>query len=224
VLGAPLTLDPGTPEAQIVRRAEGARDGRATRPSMIAPALGLRDYALAAIVPEARALALVVVDREDRAVEPADLHEVQLFAHLVGGAIDRAVQRSRLQELTAELRHLTASTTALMQEALHAPLTLPEDYGNGPVFRQVTAAPAAPESLRAMLTDREADVIQLLVEGLSNRLIGERLNLSTATVKDHVARILSKLGASNRVDAVGIYLRLAAQTHQSGETSPPPGV
>ena len=57
------------------------------------------------------------------------------------------------------------------------------------------------------LTRRELDVLQLLAEGLPNKSIAERLGISDQTVKFHVASISSKLGASNRTDAVRLGLR-----------------
>jgi DNA-binding CsgD family transcriptional regulator len=209
LLAHPVEIVSGTPEAEHVRHAEGAREARPTRPSALAQLLELEQPAIGVAAPEGRALALIVVDRPLTAAAAELDQSVALFAHLLGCALDRAVHRARMDELTKELRHLTTSAQALMQEAAHAPLTLPEDYGNGLVFRQVSAAPAAADDMRAVLTDRENDVMRLVVEGLSNRRIGEELFLSPATVKDHVARILGKLGAANRVDAVGIYLGLA---------------
>lgn len=52
------------------------------------------------------------------------------------------------------------------------------------------------------LTERELEVLHLLVRGLSNEEMGERLFLSPATVKSHVTRILGKLGVRGRVQAV----------------------
>jgi DNA-binding NarL/FixJ family response regulator len=52
------------------------------------------------------------------------------------------------------------------------------------------------------LTPREREVLELLSEGLSNKLIARRLIISEHTVKFHVASIFTKLGASSRADAV----------------------
>lgn len=57
------------------------------------------------------------------------------------------------------------------------------------------------------LSDRELNVLHLMVEGLSNQDIGASLNITESTVKFHVNRILSKLGVSDRTQAVVTALR-----------------
>jgi DNA-binding NarL/FixJ family response regulator len=52
------------------------------------------------------------------------------------------------------------------------------------------------------LTHRELEVLELLAEGLPNKGIAERLRISDQTVKFHIASIMGKLGASNRVETV----------------------
>ena len=54
------------------------------------------------------------------------------------------------------------------------------------------------------LTEREQEVLALLVEGLSNAEISERLVITVATVKFHVRGILSKLGVSSRAEAIAL--------------------
>ena len=58
------------------------------------------------------------------------------------------------------------------------------------------------------LTAREHDVLALLADGLSNRDIASRLDISEHTVKFHLASIFGKLGASTRTEAVQRGLRL----------------
>jgi len=57
------------------------------------------------------------------------------------------------------------------------------------------------------LTHREREVIALLAEGASNKVIARRLEISVHTAKFHVAAILEKLGAVNRTDAIAIAMR-----------------
>jgi len=57
------------------------------------------------------------------------------------------------------------------------------------------------------LTAREAEVLALIAQGLSNTEICERLFVSQATVKSHVNRIFSKIGARDRAQAVGYAYR-----------------
>ena len=52
------------------------------------------------------------------------------------------------------------------------------------------------------LTHRELEVLELLAEGLPNKAIADRLRISDQTVKFHIASIMGKLGASNRVETV----------------------
>jgi len=58
------------------------------------------------------------------------------------------------------------------------------------------------EALQEPLTAREIQVLELLAEGLPNKAIAARLQISDQTVKFHVASISGKLGAANRTDAV----------------------
>ena len=67
--------------------------------------------------------------------------------------------------------------------------------------------PAAGEELAESLSDREREVLDLVAEGLSNKLIAHQLNISEHTVKTHVASIFAKLGASSRTEAVSQAIR-----------------
>ena len=62
------------------------------------------------------------------------------------------------------------------------------------------------------LSPREIEVLSLLAEGWSNRMIGESLYLSPETVKSHVSAILKKLDASDRAQAVSRALRMGVIT------------
>ena len=96
-----------------------------------------------------------------------------------------------------------------------------EGGGEAPTLRAARAAnlgadaylvaasePADPEPGEAgdvitePLTPREIQVLDLLAEGLPNKAIAARLNVSDQTVKFHVSSICGKLGAANRTDAV----------------------
>jgi DNA-binding NarL/FixJ family response regulator len=61
---------------------------------------------------------------------------------------------------------------------------------------------ASPQGPSVRLTPRESEVLALLCEGLPNKLISRRLDISSATVKCHISRILSELGVSSRLQAV----------------------
>ena len=79
---------------------------------------------------------------------------------------------------------------------------------------QSTLAPAAaqvlisattrPPAIGHDLTNREREVLALMIDGLNNRQIGERLVISSSTVKNHVSSILSKLDTATRTQAVAL--------------------
>ena len=64
------------------------------------------------------------------------------------------------------------------------------------------------EPMAEALTAREMDVIEMLAEGLSNKMIAHRLSISDHTAKFHVNSILAKLNAGTRTEAVTRGIRL----------------
>jgi DNA-binding CsgD family transcriptional regulator len=57
---------------------------------------------------------------------------------------------------------------------------------------------------RYALSDREEEVAELLVKGMTNQLIGETLHISVNTVKSHIKKIYEKLGVSNRLQLMNL--------------------
>lgn len=107
-----------------------------------------------------------------------------------GGFLLKDVRR---EELVNAVRVIAAGD-ALLAPALTRRLI--EDF-----VRRPPPGQAVPEAL-ADLTERETGVLRLMARGLSNAEIAERLVVSEATVKTHVARILSKLGLRDRIQVV----------------------
>ena len=78
---------------------------------------------------------------------------------------------------------------------------LVEDYRDRGVRRRQLLA----DDMRAQLTSREWEVLDLLRRGLSTREIGRRLVVSDATVRSHVAGLLRKLGVEDRDSAIRMF-------------------
>jgi DNA-binding NarL/FixJ family response regulator len=107
---------------------------------------------------------------------------------------------------------LTAIRVVAAGEALLAPSVtrrLISEFARTPALGQeagagatLPAKPAAGTQLTGLLTDREAEVLRLVAAGLSNAEIAERLYISPATAKTHVAHLLTKLDARDRVQLV----------------------
>lgn len=96
----------------------------------------------------------------------------------------------------ASRAELQAAVLAVAQGLAVLPSSLAEQ-----LFSQRASAPLA-EPLAEPLTSREREVLQLLSQGLSNKLIARSLNISEHTVKFHVSSLFTKLNASSRTDAV----------------------
>ncbi|GIK37398.1 MAG: DNA-binding response regulator [Chloroflexota bacterium] len=110
---------------------------------------------------------------------------------LQAGAIGYLLKDVQALELAEAIRAAHAGRPTLSPEATQALIqaaTQPPQPGND-------------------LTEREREVLALMVKGLSNNEIAERLIVSISTVKYHVSGILSKLGAANRAEAVAMALQ-----------------
>jgi DNA-binding CsgD family transcriptional regulator len=68
--------------------------------------------------------------------------------------------------------------------------------------------PAAPPDPDAALTPREREVLELMAEGASNKMIARALGISVHTAKFHVGSVIDKLDATGRTDAVAQAARL----------------
>ena len=64
-----------------------------------------------------------------------------------------------------------------------------------------------PRRRKAVDSDREKEIVQLVAQGFRNREIGEYLGISEVTVKVHVKRIMDKLRAKDRTEAIAIAIR-----------------
>jgi len=91
-----------------------------------------------------------------------------------------------------------AQLLAALRAALHGLVTIDPTLANS-LFPH---AQLGPPSLVETLTPRESEVLQLLAEGLPNKTIARRLDISEHTVKFHVNAIMSKLNAQSRTEAV----------------------
>jgi DNA-binding NarL/FixJ family response regulator len=105
--------------------------------------------------------------------------------------------------LIAAAARLAAAGYRIIGGAVSASARLPNEVAND---SEETAAETA-ASLLIHLSPREAEVLALLAEGASNKVIARRLGISVHTVKFHVAALLVKLGAANRTDAIATAMR-----------------
>ena len=115
---------------------------------------------------------------------------------LVGPAIDRGRLRAELAGASIEI--VGEVPTLAAARARHPEVDAFVVAGD--LHRREELTEPAP--IHEPLTPREIQVLELLAEGLANKAIAARLDISDQTVKFHVASICGKLGAANRTHAV----------------------
>jgi NarL family two-component system response regulator LiaR len=110
---------------------------------------------------------------------------------LEAGAIGYLLKDVSADDLVQAIRAAHAGRATLSPEAAQA-------------LVQTASQPPAPG---LDLTEREREVLILMIEGLNNTQIAGRLTVSPSTIKSHVSNILSKLGVASRTEAVTLALR-----------------
>jgi DNA-binding CsgD family transcriptional regulator len=141
-----------------------------------------------------RQLGAVPEPRDLAAHLPGDLsHQVAALGH-------RVATIERMLAIPATFDHVRPSSP------VHGPIPVADQLIAAKVLGEVATVPLTDPSVvgpaRSMvtsLTRREHDVLQLLVDGLSNEQIAHRLFLSEATVKKHLGRVMAKWHLKNRV-------------------------
>jgi NarL family two-component system response regulator LiaR len=110
---------------------------------------------------------------------------------LQAGAISYLLKNVSVDDLADAIRAAYGGRSTLAPEATQALI-------------QVASQGPTPDY---NLTPREREVLTLIVEGLNNPEIAERLTISRSTARAHVSNIFAKLGVSNRAEAIALALR-----------------
>jgi len=131
--------------------------------------------------PETRVVMLTTFEEDD-----------YIFGALGAGASGFLLKRTRPEDLIAAVHTIAAGDSLLSPSVTRRVIE-----------RMATSPSPAPASRRLeSLTPRERDVLELVARGLSTGEIAAELVIEESTVKTHVKRILGKLGARDRVQAV----------------------
>jgi NarL family two-component system response regulator LiaR len=126
---------------------------------------------------------------------PDDEHVVHALRH---GALSYLTKTARVEEITAAVR-AAARGEGLLSGPDLARLVVGRRSRGG--------AGGAPDSVLALLSPRETDVLACIARGQANREIARALSISEETVKTHVSRVLAKLGVQDRTQAAIIALQ-----------------
>jgi DNA-binding NarL/FixJ family response regulator len=118
-----------------------------------------------------------------------DLDE-HVFGALEAGASGFVLKDSEPEELIAAVRALASGRGAIDSATTRRVIA--------EFARRRASTPPEPNDL----TPREADIVRLLGDGLSNEEIGGRLFIETSTVKSHLTRVMGKLGTRDRLQTV----------------------
>ncbi|MFJ8073599.1 response regulator [Streptomyces sp. NPDC096176] len=128
-----------------------------------------------------------------------------LFDAIMAGASGYVLKAIRGNELLSAVRDVAAGKALLDPVATARVLERLRGGGKAP----------AGDDRPARLTDQERRILDLIGEGLTNRVIGERLHLAEKTIKNYVAGLLSKLGMERCSQAAAYVARIQAERQQS---------
>ena len=125
------------------------------------------------------------------------LHEMAAYVReaLAAGAAGYVLKDAAIEELKAAIAQVKAGQSAVPLELVNAAM-------------RAASLPNRDADVSRLLTDRERDVVALVAEGLTNKEIGRRLDISPATVKVHVERIIGKLGVADRTQAAVLMTQM----------------
>jgi NarL family two-component system response regulator LiaR len=179
------------PDLELVGEAEGGEDAVA-RAALLQPDVILMDL----VMPGMDGVAATRAIRQ----KYPHIQIVALTSYKDDNLVQGALQAGAIGYL---LKNVSATELASAIRSAHARrMTLSSEAAQALVQSASQTVPASDD-----LTERERDVLRLMVDGLSNAEIAERLVVSPSTVKFHVGNIFTKLGVDNRVAAVSLALQ-----------------
>jgi DNA-binding CsgD family transcriptional regulator/GAF domain-containing protein len=169
-----------------------------------------RSYVVAPIIPGGRVVGFFHADHHpcEQPVTEDDRDALWAFAEGFGRLYERAVLKERLAAQRRHIESAFASARETVETLARMELRL-VDVDGDPLHVPAVPPPARNEAMQALMTEREREVLELLVRGLGNRDIAERLVVQVGTVKTHVKAILRKLGATSRSEVIAMYVRSA---------------
>jgi DNA-binding CsgD family transcriptional regulator len=160
------------------------------------------DYLVAPVIAESRVVALLHVSRGSEGVSVRDIDVLDTFGCAYSLLHERMLNTERVQQQRTSIARAAARLTEQADRIAAAAISLDVEYDN-----RVEPPTIAPDSaLAATLSDRERQVFERLVLGASNVEIADELVITVETVKTHVKRILRKIGAINRSEAIALYM------------------
>ena len=193
-----LTAMSGHDNLQVVGEADTGKDGIAvaleTKPDIVLMDIGLPDIdgivatkAIKEALPETKVIMLTSMNQQE-----------EVLAALTAGADAYCLKDIKLDRLYQVIEMVCDGAIwldpTIARLAMHTLL----DKSELPNKPTLTSMGTAPKRYNADLTDREYEVLQLIVDGKSNKEIAIALNVTAHTAKAHVANILQKFAVTDR--------------------------
>lgn len=188
----------GQPDFEVVGEAGSVADAleivRASKPDLVLMDYGLPDGTgleatreILASYPQTNVVLLTVHEEDDL-----------LFDAVRSGAKGYLLKNISSKEMLAKLRGLSQGDAAISPAQISRILS---------EFARTASPQPADQEETTPLTDRELEVLRLIVMGVSNQEIGARLHISVHTVKNHMHNILDKLKVGSRREAAEVAIK-----------------
>jgi DNA-binding CsgD family transcriptional regulator len=193
------------PERTCIRHRDTVRTDDADMPASAGyrELLGCVHYLVAPVIAKSRVVALLHVGRRgDDGISADDIDVLDAFASAYSLLHERMLNTERVQQQRTSIARAAARLTEQADRIAAAAISFDTEDD----ARVEPPTVAADSALAATLSDRERQVFERLVLGASNAEIADELVITVETVKTHVKRILRKIGAINRSEAIALYL------------------
>jgi DNA-binding CsgD family transcriptional regulator len=205
----PIEVPVGTVEYDCITGSTAPLiSNRTTSCTELSEMLRSSTYMVIPIVVDGMAVAVVHLAPEPPfGIDTTDVDVAEMYQAAVAAAVTRDIAHARVDRQRKMIERTASEMISGYDNSIVTGLEIVSDHDG--FEAGATHHPQAPlhnPDLESQLTVREVEILRMMVTGASNAEISDQFLIGRETVKTHVQRILRKIGAINRSEAITLYL------------------